>query len=110
VKAALQGAKPPAAAQSCPFGSSRQRAPSRRLVTKGLQVPAVLLGKGRLLMLSTSAPPPHHHKPSLAPRHWQNLTASTLEDETCPDSAAEGQYPLCTITDALAGLKNNAWN
>lgn len=38
---------------------------------------------------------------------WQSLATHTLEGEICSDSAAEERYPLYTVTDAIAGLKNN---
>ena len=78
---------------------------------KGRQVPAVLLGKGRLLTLSTvySSSPPSQVN-SVPETLWQSLTTCMLEDETCSDSAAEERYPLCAVTDAVAGLKNNTCN
>lgn len=73
-----------AAAQSCPLGVRRQRAPSHNLVMKGLQIPAVLLGKGKLLMLSTvSSSSPPSQVLSVPKTLWQSLTTRTLADETC---------------------------
>lgn len=70
--------RPPSHRCLPPFPPDTQRAPPPKLLLEELQVPAVLLGKGRLPMPSTdafhrrfppSAPPPHPHPSPLSPRH-----------------------------------------